>query len=104
MVLFTTYLSSRASRKSGALGATGTVKRVAIYPSDFGLEQMAKEETSGPQFPTLNKKAKNKEEEEADFTEVMRRYQMQRTKYHWALVECDSVATASWLYDQLDGS
>ena len=28
---------------------------------------------------------------------------MNRTKYYWALVECDSVSTASWLYDQMDG-
>lgn len=28
---------------------------------------------------------------------------MNRTKYSWALVECDSVSTAAWLYDQMDG-
>ena len=28
---------------------------------------------------------------------------MNRTKYYWALVECNSVSTASWLYDQMDG-
>ena len=28
---------------------------------------------------------------------------MSRTKYYWGLVECDSVSTASWLYEQMDG-
>eukprot|EP00929_Paragymnodinium_shiwhaense_P099637 TRINITY_DN6139_c0_g1_i1.p1 TRINITY_DN6139_c0_g1~~TRINITY_DN6139_c0_g1_i1.p1 ORF type:complete len:464 (-),score=150.14 TRINITY_DN6139_c0_g1_i1:296-1687(-) len=36
-------------------------------------------------------------------TEAMRLYQLQRTKYHYAVAQCDSPATASYLYDQLDG-
>ena len=28
---------------------------------------------------------------------------MDRTKYFWALVECDSESTAAWLYDEMDG-
>uniref|UniRef100_UPI00358F6EEB ESF1 homolog isoform X2 n=1 Tax=Myxine glutinosa TaxID=7769 RepID=UPI00358F6EEB len=37
------------------------------------------------------------------FRETMRQYQMNRLKYHFALIDCDSVETASAIYEGCDG-
>jgi len=113
IVMLRTYLAGKESRKgAGGLGPKGSVDKVLIYPSDYGLEQMAKEATEGPTIidvPEDNRPRRKittiEEDAEDDRvqSEALRRYQLQRTKYHWALVECDSVATAAWLYDQMDG-
>jgi len=78
-------------------------ERVAIYPSQYGLEQIAIEAKSGPQALTDSNINEDEEGGEAKMTEAVRKYQLQRTKYYYAVAFCDSVATAAWLYDNLDG-
>ncbi|CAK0845264.1 unnamed protein product [Prorocentrum cordatum] len=107
LVMLRTYLGGGESRKTGGALRSGAVERVAVYPSDWGLEQMAKEAQLGPQGLGSSSSKPGRpttdEEDERQQTEALRRYQLQRTMYHWALAECDSAATAGWLYDQLDG-
>jgi len=101
LVLARGYLTGQESHKSGAALRRASVEKVAIYPSDFGLQQLALEAQQGPQVQGEMGNLDENDEEKGN--EVMRKYQLQRTKYYYAVVYCDAVGTASWLYDQLDG-
>ena len=109
----------------------GLVKSVKIYPSEFGKERIAKEAIEGPPkeiFATENtrneifsensnsddsdlddplkdlKKAKTLVEESGNFDQnALRRYQLERLRYYYAVVECDSIETASAIYHHCDG-
>lgn len=112
LVMFKTYLSGKEARKA-LFGNKGEVAKISVYQSEFGKEQMAKEATEGPciqEFASASTNPAKKlttiaedEAQEKAQQESIRRYQLLRTKFYWALVECDSVATANWLYDQMDG-
>ncbi|XP_041468958.1 ESF1 homolog isoform X2 [Lytechinus variegatus] len=84
----------------------GVLHSVKIYPSEFGLERMREEDAKGPQ--ELVEKDKKKEklsgiQQERYQREKLRKYQMQRLKYYYAVVDCDSADTANAIYDQCDG-
>lgn len=110
----------------------GAIQSVAVYPSEFGKEQMQKEELQGPpkelfrnkkkdtadldsedDFDLTNKedleKAARKLYEEDDGKEdydhkALRKYQLQRLRYYYAVVVCDDVTTAKNIYDNCDGT
>ncbi|ANB12825.1 Esf1p [Sugiyamaella lignohabitans] len=109
--------------------ARGRIVSVSIYPSEYGKEKMAQEELQGPAkelFVDSKKKSKSKkpvsDEESSDEEEInektiiqedkgeevdgskLRKYQLQRLKYYYAVVKCDSVATAKNIYDNVDGT
>ena len=74
---------------------------VTIYPSDFGLQRMTQEDVAGPSLPLLpsSQEEAAEEEEGGGFSqERLREYQLQRLQYYYAVVECDSVATAEHVY------
>eukprot|EP00931_Biecheleriopsis_adriatica_P009593 TRINITY_DN110661_c0_g1_i1.p1 TRINITY_DN110661_c0_g1~~TRINITY_DN110661_c0_g1_i1.p1 ORF type:complete len:704 (-),score=218.30 TRINITY_DN110661_c0_g1_i1:13-2085(-) len=99
LVMFRTYLSSKENKNRG-----GHVEKITVYPSDYGLKQLEREASEGPvMFDEALKGHEDGPDAEKAQQEALRVYQMDRTKYHWALVECDSDATAAWLYDQMDG-
>lgn len=110
----------------------GLVKSVKIYPSEFGKERMAKEAIEGPPkeiFATVEsenhqnvsdedesetdsdcdplkdlKTAKTLVEESGNFDQgALRRYQLERLRYYYAVVECDSIETAAAIYHHCDG-
>lgn len=74
---------------------------MAVYLSDFGLERMNKEEVEGP-AELLEEKGKGEGQEEGEgkgySREKLRQYQLNRLKYYYAVVECDSKGeyTRSW--------
>ena len=104
--------------------SSGEVKRVTVYPSDFGLERMKEENTIGPMGTVakikkskyggneLSEKRRNKKKlSEFEFgkegkeidNEQLRQYERDRLKYYYAIIECDSIKTAKLVYEQCDG-
>ncbi|KAI5820929.1 RNA-binding protein [Pyronema omphalodes] len=104
----------------------GRVVKVTVYPSEFGKERMQREELEGPPREIF---AKDKPDEdgylgpdESDDEEVdektvikedkgeefdsakLRKYQLERLRYYYAVVECDSERTAQHIYENCDGA
>ena len=69
-----------------------------MYPSEFGMERMREEDLRGPvgDFGDAATPAEVR-------TALLRKYQKQRAKYYYAVVECDTVATARAIVDNVDG-
>lgn len=107
---------------------TGLIKSVKIYPSEFGKERIAREAIEGPPRDIFKVEAKETEpvdEEDSDsdvdplkdlkktgtLTEetstfnqsALRRYQLERLRYYYAVIECDTVETAASIYLNCDG-
>lgn len=95
----------------------GVINEVTIYPSEFGKKQMAEEEERGP--PQLfdakekNEDADSSEEEDEPKNdsetaslsqmEYVRRYQLSRLRFYYAVVSCDSRQTAAKIYEECEG-
>ena len=97
------------------------VLKVEIYPSEYGMKEMAKENEQGPDKEIFNTEAivktgkeKEEEEEEEDENEIdssnegfdpveLRKYELKKLKYYYAIAYCDSVETANMLYNECDG-
>lgn len=112
----------------------GNIKSITIYPSEYGKEQMQKEEIEGPPKELFRSKkaSKTAKEEDSDSdidvtnqeglaraakrlyeeddgtedydSKALRRYQLQRLRYFYAVVKCDSVATAKNIYENCDAT
>ncbi|KAH7882945.1 hypothetical protein F5I97DRAFT_1930559 [Phlebopus sp. FC_14] len=105
------------SRSVVANIARGSILSVRVYPSEFGKKMMAREEKEGPP-PEVFKKKKNAEDNEEvnaktiyetgtgeDYDEdALRTYQLERLRYYYAIVECDTVETATHVYNELEGT
>lgn len=105
----------------------GRVRSVTIFPSEFGKERMAEESRLGPREIREHKsqecmKADRQEQNDkkkrvrnqqdmkrvskdlqASQTERRREYQLNRLRYYFAVVDCDSAATAETIYAECDG-
>ncbi|CAE7149382.1 unnamed protein product [Rhizoctonia solani] len=104
-------------------GGKAKVLRVTVYPSDFGRERMEKEEREGPP-KELFKKGRGARADEVDSDEevneetifttqdgendydddALRQYQLDRLRYYYAIIICNSSSTASHLYNELNGT
>ncbi|EMD42120.1 hypothetical protein CERSUDRAFT_90716 [Gelatoporia subvermispora B] len=95
--------------------ARGKVLSVRVYPSEFGKERMAREEKEGPPPEVFKKKGADDEEinertiyetgDGEDYDEdALRKYQLERLRYYYAIVECDTVQAASHIYSELEGT
>ena len=108
----------------------GALRSVKIYPSEFGKERLEREEREGPPAEIfmkagskikLDEDASDSEEEEEVTQETLikdqtddsseqidadalRQYQLDRLKYYYAVVDCDSVETAKAICDACDGA
>ncbi|XP_006340775.1 pre-rRNA-processing protein ESF1 [Solanum tuberosum] len=94
---------------SSFLPRGGQIASVAVYPSDFGLKRMEEEAVHGPVGLFDEEKAKDEDSDDEDDddeemdNEKLRAYEMSRLRYYYAVVECDSSATADYLYKSCDG-
>ncbi|XP_042441795.1 pre-rRNA-processing protein esf1-like [Zingiber officinale] len=87
---------------SSCLPKGGQVLSVSIYPSEFGLKCMEIEAVSGP-FALID--SGNSDEDDSDIdNEKLRTYELNKLRYYYAVVILDSVATASHIYNNLDGT
>lgn len=99
MVLFNSFLPTG-----------GFIRSVTIYPSEFGLQRMKEEEITGPK--ELIEMSKESDIDELDeneegstyHMEKLRQYQLNRLKYYYAVVDCDSAEAANKIYVECDGT
>jgi len=97
--------------QSFASGSSGRVRRVTVYPSDYGLERMQAEARAGPQGiykeGVGREEAEEAEEEDSEGGEIdrerLRAYERSRLRYYYAVAEFDSAAVASRVYEECDG-
>ncbi|XP_023174553.2 ESF1 homolog [Drosophila hydei] len=102
---------------SSFLPPGGSVLSVKIYPSEYGKARMAEEDVHGPtelvntqpesdldSDEELVREQDSDAEEGDDYhMEKLRQYQLNRLRYYYAVVECDSAATADKVYKECDG-
>ncbi|KAJ6604598.1 hypothetical protein DFH09DRAFT_1018818 [Mycena vulgaris] len=108
--------STRAPKGGPSRVARGKVLSVRIYPSEFGKERLAREEKEGPP-PEIFKQPSTLEEDEVnekniyqvgdenDYDEdALRKYQLERLRYYYAIITCDSTEAAAHIYSELEGT
>lgn len=94
---------------SSFLPKGGEIISVSVYPSEFGLKRMEEEAVHGPVGLFDDDKDKNASDDEGDDVneeidiEKLRAYELSRLRYYYAVVECDSIATADYIYKSCDG-
>lgn len=112
----------------------GRILKISIYPSEFGKERMEKEEMEGPpkevfaqkksesrpenlSSPGSDEETNDAEEDEKikksmikedlgqEFNSAkLRRYQLERLRYYYAVLTCSSIPIAQAIYDAVDGA
>ncbi|XP_076950726.1 pre-rRNA-processing protein esf1-like [Bidens hawaiensis] len=94
------------------LPKTGQILSVSVYPSEFGLKRMEEEAVRGPVGLFDDEDGKNKNDDDSDNSddddneidnEKLRAYELSRLRYYFAVVVCDSIATADYIYKSCDG-
>ncbi len=109
---------------SSFLPAGGRLLKVSIYPSQFGKERMEREEMEGPPkeiFASVKENALFGEGDDDDEQQIkdsivqtdagedfnsaaLRRYQLQRLQYFYAVLTFSSADIAKTVYDVVDGT
>lgn len=115
---------------SSFVPAGGRVLKVSVYPSEFGKERMEREETEGPPKEIFASSERNQDEEDDDDEEVdsdeeeekikqsmlkgdegeefnsteLRRYQLERLRYFYAILTFSKKEVAKHVYDSVDGA
>ncbi|KAF8012696.1 hypothetical protein BT93_I0757 [Corymbia citriodora subsp. variegata] len=89
---------------SSFLPKGGQILSVAVYPSEFGIQRMKEEEIHGPVGLFDDEDDSNDDDDEGEIdNEKLRAYEKSRLRYYYGVVECDSTATADYLYNACDG-
>ncbi|KIW87909.1 uncharacterized protein Z519_11494 [Cladophialophora bantiana CBS 173.52] len=116
MAVFTSFLPS-----------SGSLLKVSIYPSEFGKERLEREEMEGPPRDIFANPAKEDANEDFEDEELadediknsllkpddgttdfdstaLRRYQIERLRYFYAVLTFSSASVAKQIYDAVDGT
>ena len=96
----------------GFVPPNGLLKSVCIYPSEFGKERMAMELTAGPPSSIFHKESDDqqvdkliKEDAGIEYDKLqLRKYEIEKLKYYYAIAEFDSKETARAIYEACDGA
>ncbi|KAG1334305.1 putative pre-rRNA-processing protein ESF1 [Cocos nucifera] len=88
---------------SSCLPKGGQVLSVAVYPSEFGLKCMEIEAVHGPSG-LLDGNEEHSDDDSDIYNEKLRIYELNKLRYYYAVVVCDSSATADHIYTTLDGT
>lgn len=105
---------------------SGRVEKVSVYPSEFGKERMQQEEIEGPPKNLFKdkdvandddsgdsdededekiKKELIEEGDDEDFdSDALRKYQLDRLRYYYAVMVCSSPSAAQKIYEATDGT
>lgn len=107
---------------SSFVPASGRISSVRIYPSEYGKEKMKQETISGPPKELFDgKKRKSDESDDEDEekedrplfgddngedfqSDALRKYQLQRLRYYYAVIKCSNISTARNIYENCDGA
>ena len=84
----------------------GEIISVKVYPTDFGLERMKNELERGPieLFESNDEKnSYNNQEDEELNPDMVRKYELERLGYYYAVIEFDDQETADAVYKECDG-
>ena len=103
--MFQTFLDSLAKKR---VALHRSVVSVNFYPSEFGKTEMEWEAEHGPRLEIEDEDETlmtpdQLQAKEHRVNEALRKYQKQRRKYYYAVVVFDSVETANFVYNELDG-
>lgn len=100
------------------------ITKVEIYPSQFGIEQMKKDALYGPSKEIFDAEAKQPEKKKTEAAAVLddedfrddddfkadgfnavqlRKYELQKMKYFYAVIHCNSKKTAERIYNENNG-
>jgi len=82
----------------------GRLLKVSVYLSEFGKTRLAEEDQLGPVELRQESKRKQRKESEAEAMERIRKYQVNRLKYYYAVAEFNSPIAANCVYSQCDGN
>ncbi|KAF8525159.1 hypothetical protein BU17DRAFT_62867 [Hysterangium stoloniferum] len=104
--------NTRESDKTRPVVHKGKVLNVRIYPSEFGKTRLEKEKKEGPPKEIFKKRDVNdvdgpliEEDDGNEYDEAaLRNYQLERLRYYYAIVSCDTVSAAAHVYSELDGT
>lgn len=101
---------------------SGQIEKISVYPSEFGKERMQQEEIEGPPKALFRdaadedddseseddekiKKRLLKEGDDEDFdSDALRKYQLDRLRYYYAVMICSNPSIAKKIYDATDGT
>jgi hypothetical protein len=87
----------------------GRIVSVTVYPSDYGLEKMEEEKTSGPKRIYKKVSSEGTESEDSDGEDgaidasKLRYYERSKLRWFYAIIVCSNIKTAESIYTECDG-